>query len=58
MSSPWHLVPSLLLAACVSLPKLRLVWKVLSLKSQIGLFNQGLAICLAVYGELEYDIKG
>ena len=52
MWSPWHLAPSLLLAAALSAPKLWLAWKVLALKSQIGLFNKGLAICFAVYGEL------
>ena len=57
MWSPWHLAPSLLLAASLSAPKLRLAWKMFSLKSQIRLFNQGLAICLAVYGQLEDDRK-
>ena len=57
MWSPWHLAASLLLAASLSAPKLSLAWKMFSLKSQIRLFNQGMAICLAAYGQFEDDSK-
>ena len=49
--APYYLLLSLLLASCLSLPKIRLAWKILRARSQVRFLNQGIAICLVVSGE-------
>ena len=50
--APCHLLLSLLLACCLSLPKIRLAWQILRARSQVRLLNQAIAICLVVSGQL------
>ena len=50
---PAPLLPALLLLLLLLCPaKLKLAWKILRTKTDLGLFNTVLALCLAVSGEM------
>ena len=54
MFTIWEVFPllsSLLVACVLSLPKLLLVRRILTARTQISLFNNGLMLCLAVSGK-------